>query len=472
MNPAKRYPAVALLIFLAATASARSDTIRVGDQVLDGVHVAIQGNEYQVLIPETGETLRALTSRKDVKLIATSPTPERERIRAEWEKQRAIRRGITGKPDTEKNAPVPELKPDDVQIHKKRLTSSALRQSKAAEQHAEFETQLLLWTQLPQDLRQIMMENVAHQAKVTLEMNAAKSALLGEVQMQAGSQLAEESASIAARRAEASAAIADKRAEEKAARRDAESKIANAEFHDDSGYYAAKRDHYANKASFQRISGRSGAWADMNASGFESLRRREARSAEARIYSAASEYQERSQALKAEEQAIKQQINAETRAANARMAELEDEMQRARTDRTVLKMNADNAVAQAERQLNLMYSLEEAMAEGYGPSLPFHQVTELQILPHEGEKEVRVRIKGALWRVLWCINGPAQGSKLFSVSITNAETNQPAGYSTDEVSILRRFLLVEGPGEFIVRVRGAADSAVLLVADEVPATSN
>jgi len=456
---------------LLSTMDAQGDAIRVGDEMLDGVHVAIKGNEYEILLPETGETLRALTSRKDVKLLATSPTPERERIRAEWEKQRAIRQGVTAKPATEKNAPVPELQADDVQIHKKRLTTSALRQSKAAEQQAEFETQLLLWAQLPQDLRQIMMENVADRAHVTLEVNAAKSESLGEVQQQAGSQLAEESATITARRAEARAAIADKRAEEQAARRDAEDKIAYADRHDDSGYYAAKRDHYANRSGFERFTGRSSFVSDFFATSYEGAYQREVANRDAAIADAASEYQERRQALKAEEKAIKQQISAETRAANARMAELEDEMQRARTDRTVLKMNSDNAIAQAERQLTLMYSLEDALASAYHPSLPFHQVAEMELAPHHGEREQRVRIKGDMWRVLWCINGPAQGSKLFNVSVINAETNQPVGYSTDEVSILRRFLLVEGPGEFIIRVRGAADSAVLVVTDEVPPAS-
>jgi hypothetical protein len=206
---------------------------------------------------------------------------------------------------------------------------------------------------------------------------------------------------------------------------------------------------------------------DFYADTYEWSRQREIAYRDNAINAAASKYNQRASALTAEEKALKEQYKAEASAANARMAELEDQAQRARTDRTVLTMNAENAVFQAERQLGLMYALEDAMASNYSLSMPFRQMAELSVGTTEAEKELDLKISNKVWRVLWCANGPAQGSKLFSVSVVDKATGKPVGYSTDDVNVLRRFLLLEGPGEFTLRVSGAEDSAVIVVVDEV-----
>lgn len=462
-------PALVALALSIPPSPARADSIRVGDQILDGVYVALQGNEYQVLIPETGETLTALTARKDVKVLSTSPAAERDRIRKEWEKRKAIRQGVAEPAPTPAAAPAPVAneKPEGP----KRLTQNALRESKASEELAEFETQLLLWAQLPEDLRNLMMKNVARQAHTTLEVSASKSAVLSETQQEAKTLAEEESAKLAEKTAKANADVAKNKARQNEARNQAEAKIRRAEINNDSGYYAANRDYYANKAGFDQYVGRSPSWNNYVARSYEHLRQTENAIADSAINYAASEYAARTGSLKAEERNIKQQYKAEAREANARIAALEAEKQRARTDLTVLTMNAENALAQAERQLSLMYALDDALANNYGLSLPFRQAAELHLDAHEGAGEKLIRVRGNSWRVLWGVNGPAYGSKLFSVSVIDNTTGKPAAYSTDDVSVLRRFLLLEGPGDFTIKVSGAEGSEVVVVADEVAPNS-
>jgi hypothetical protein len=79
-----------------------------------------------------------------------------------------------------------------------------------------------------------------------------------------------------------------------------------------------------------------------------------------------------------------------------------------------------------------------------------------------------VTVKGDSWRILWGVSGYAQGSKLFSISVIDKKTGKPLRGSSDDVSSYRRYLLLEGPGEFTIRASGVGDGEAIIVADEVP----
>jgi hypothetical protein len=52
--------------------------------------------------------------------------------------------------------------------------------------------------------------------------------------------------------------------------------------------------------------------------------------------------------------------------------------------------------------------------------------------------------------------------------VIDKKTGKPLRGSSDDVSSYRRYLLLEGPGEFTIRASGVGDGEAIIVADEVP----
>ena len=442
-----------------------ADSIRIGDKIHDGVYVAAKGDLFEVRFPDTGKSMTLNNRRADVKLIATSPKEERERIHAEWQRRSAA---LAGEAPSPKPQPLTAKPKAEAPPAPKRLTSNDLRQAKALEELAEFETQLILWAQIPDEYREAMFANVALAAESTAELNTARIGALHEQRAANNDVIADEAEALAKKQKQANRALESKSFELSQATGSANSKLRYQDIFDSSDYYANMRDSRLDSAVRNELFGQSSGGQRQSAQFWDNKYVAESNYRDGKRAEIAEEYLQKEKAIKAEAKSIQRQSEAETRAANARMAEIEAANSTARSDQTVLQQNAISAIARAERELDRMTALEEALASGRPLSVPFNQVAELKVVSGEDEASVPVTVKGDSWRILWGVSGYAQGSKIFSISVIDNETGKPLRGSSDDVSSYRRYLLLEGPGEFTIRASGVGDGEAIVVADEVP----
>jgi hypothetical protein len=327
---------------------------------------------------------------------------------------------------------------------------------------------LILWAQIPDEYREAMFANVALAAESTAELNTARIGALHEQRAANNDVIADESEALAKKQAEANRALGSKSRELGRAKNSAELSLRFQDVFDSSDHYANMRNNRVDSAVRKELFGKSSSGDRQSAQFWDNKYLAESKYRDGKRAQIAEEYYQKEKAIKAEAKAIKKQSEAEARAANARMAEIEAANSTARSDQTVLQQNAMSAIARAERELDRMTALEEALASGRPLSVPFNQVAEMKIVPGENEAEIPVTVKGDSWRILWGVSGYAQGSKLFSISVIDKKTGKPLRGSSDDVSSYRRYLLLEGPGEFTIRASGVGDGEAIIVADEVP----
>jgi len=137
------------LVWIAASMlslAASADSIRVGDKIYDDVYVTFAGGRYEIKLPDTGALITVPVG-TDAKLLSTSSPEERDKLLEEWERKQKNYKlrisTVTTSPSTDSVEDVKEVSAT------KRLHSASLAERKRFKLNAEFDTQLLLWAQIP-----------------------------------------------------------------------------------------------------------------------------------------------------------------------------------------------------------------------------------------------------------------------------------------------------------------------------------
>lgn len=438
-----------------------ADSILLEDELLENVIVAFSNGAYKILIPETGET-RISPQGSSTKLIATSPPEERARLRSEWERKQGIGRATTQEPKESVTATAEGSIPNKSAPQK--LTSAGLRNQQTFIQTATFETQLLLWAQIPPEYREELFAAVAQSAEQTVNLNAGRSELFQAQRESAQDAIAAEAKVLSEQRKETNRALESRQKMIEKESQKARSKAFWADFHSGADYAAGQRNQYNRMIdigfgdpNYNRM--RATQW------GYESQRR--AASADNKAFHAHIEHGRNSAAIANDAKRIQREQGAIESASGAKIAALDAAKRRALGSQTLLRLQTEDGVARAMRELEWMSALEDALAANYVSSLSFRAIGELETLGNDAEKDFPIQAKGKLWRVMWAVSGPAQSSKLFKLSVSRASDGRAIAGSTDYIAPHERFLILQEHGDFTVSVKGIEDSQCIVVVEEL-----
>ena len=440
--------------------AASADSIRVGDKIYDDVYVTFAGGRYEIKLPDTGALITVPVG-TDAKLLSTSSPEERDKLLEEWERKQKNYKlrisTVTTSPSTDSVEDVKEVS------ETKRLTSASLAERKRFKLNAEFDTQLLLWAQIPPEYREEIAEPIASSAQESLEMNIARAEIFETARAENNAVIEAESKVIAKQRKEAGEAL---KARQNLIERDRQAAASEAN--------KAYRESGASWAEYMRnsydrnlaIGFGNDSYNMMRATQWDREHTRRSNWAEGRANEAMVEHNRNVAAITNDAKRVQREQRIAEAASTERIQQMEAANRRAIGSQTLLRFQSEDGLIRARNELQKLYRLEDVLAQGYVPASRFTLLHEAQLQDASGTIEFTVRTDARLWRIMWAVAGEAQGSKLLKVSVVDEATGKAVAGSTDDVAPYERFLLIEKQGSFTVSLKGATDSHAFIVAEE------
>jgi hypothetical protein len=437
----------------------RADAIRVGDETFTDVYVLEQPGEYVILFPWSGETQRVSSKRTDVQLMQTSDEAGRKRLHEEWSRRHDMLEAMRQEDSASDTTGDGIVQPGDRAPVK--ITNETIIQSNALEETARFETELMLWAQLDAVVREELFNAAAARARSDVLFNMGRVRAMQEVRNRNEEVIQQDISQLQDVVEEASAAVTERQAA-------AANELARAQ---SMAGWAYLRGGVRNQVLVQETRPLVGQVDNTLIS--------PGRLALGNIYwgntasnqpdpsvaaGAAIESATRAEALSDDAAAIAGSAEEAVAQTRERVSQLESQNQQIATEQTALALQTEDALARAQRELAQMQRLEDAFLGGYELTIPFTTVRELDTTMAE-EASLDVEITAPLWRVMWGVSGPATQSSGFVVSVRDAE-GKPVGGNMEAVSPYGRYMVLDGPGQFTIRVAGARGSHVVVVVEE------
>lgn len=451
------------LAWLAAamfTITASADSIRVGDKIYDDVHVTFSEGKYEIKIPETG-ALMSVPVGPDTKLLGTASPQERRKLLDDWElKQKNFKPSPVL--STTGSSPDSSTKPNAAR-EPKRLTSTDLADKRNFRSSTEFDTQFLLWAQIPPEYREEIAKAIAASAHEALEMNIVRTEIFETARAENDAIIEAESKVIAKQRKEAGDAL---KARQNLIERDRQAAVSEAnKAHWESGARsaAAQRNWYDHALS---VGFGNDSYNMMRATQWDREHTRRTNWAEGRANEAMVEHNRNVAAISNDAKRVQREQRIAEAASTERIQQLEAANRRAIGSQTLLRFQTEDGLIRARNELQKLYRLEDALAQGYTPVSRFNLLQEAQLRDASGNLEFNVRTDARLWRIMWAVAGQAQGSKLLKISVVDQDTGKAIAGSTDDVAPYERFLLIEKQGSFAISLKGALNSNAFVVAEE------
>jgi hypothetical protein len=343
------------------------------------------------------------------------------------------------------------------------ITNETIREEGALKDTAVFETQLMLWAQIDPIYREQLFNAAATRASSDVLFNMGRVRAMQQVREENEQVIENEVVRLqdVAQRADAAATDAQMQAANELARAQ---NLAGWNYIRGGIYTDVVVDPSPDVAVVDGRLISPGRWNFGNYVWNTDYQRRSI-AADEWAAGAAIESANRAAALNVEAATIAGNVEDAAAQTETRVAQLEAINEDTRVDEARLRMETEDALARAQRDLARMQQLEDALVGEYELTVPFSTVSELETTGGEAEAALQVTINAPLWRVLWAVGGDGETSSGFLVSVLDAE-GKPVGGGADAISAYKRYLVFDGPGTFTVQLRGASGNRCIVVVEE------